>query len=1531
MTAQSYFGITVDRVCRVRGSQSEDTPDVPLDNAGFLDASASLARTTDELQRGALVHPSIAVQVGALVLLGEPGIGKSTVFEKVIEDDPSVIRIHGADLTELTFDSELEPSISAVSRQDGRQDRTLTIVFDQLDESPYLRQLPRRLKRLLQDRDASGFRFLLACRTADYPAELTEVLREIRGECFLADLAPLTMVQAAQLAASVPGVDGDEVITAAIAAGAGSLASIPLTLEMLVRVYRERNALDLTPREIFEAGVEELVSVRDGELTGAVTETTAGHRVIVASRAAARLLLSGRRTIWVGRAPDARPQDLVPDAIVGGNETLTGGSFGVSLPVLRETLSTALFTGAGSDRLGFRHSSIAAYLAARYLKSVAAPRNQLETLLFVASPDDTRRVPTSLRETAAWLVTLSPTELGWMVEFDVETFVGHTPIVDSNDLRALIVDALLRRAHEIELGDLPWSLRERPLHHPRLATQVIAALDEAEGQDPSDWSVMARTRLAIRLARAAGRPGMASRLLDLADSERWIAYIRQQAALAAYETEPSVAVPRLRELLGTLADPVHAQHVDPDDELRGSLLEILWPEHLSTVDVLPYLRPRLRDNLFGSYLAFERLFPERLPEEDVGTVLRWAQGQQSDELTEQGEPPAAAAARVASRDQEPSPIDDVLLDGLIDRALSGPTSHEQVPAVARLFRDRLMRYEHPPMPAPLDLVDTEGEESELSCDMRRALAVELVRSVAATGEFDRGDAWHIIDGWSSSTGTWHTRDSIVPEGYQRGGRSRLLTTADFEWAYSVAGEALDDGDEVLANAMAEVTDALFDPLDIAAVDRVYSDHEHPVWRVSGRWFDPVELESERAERMREAHGWRSEKNEEGEPWEEADSFAASLNRDLMASIGGDTDAFWRLAWNLQFDPSVGRGRPHHDDNLQEFPGVRALQGDVDALLLAAAEVFLRNEHDGWSEWFGTDRYQKRAWAGYLALALLSRHNSLEGLPVTTWRSWVGALVWFHAIPMETGSRELKVALLHEAATRVPEELSEAAAAYLRGELARGRLGSEIELVEPRWAADIADTWMTLIDELSTAVLTYSEDPSPEEGTRSDEPSEEPVAEADVPLPERIRLVRAEHSLSHALDLWESMLASLMSAVPDQAVGIARAYVEEGARSEQHRLLAMRSARVLLQLDAEQWWPEIRALADRDLELSRSIALACAGDRMRSVLEALGARELGDVYRWLASLFVPEEDPELEGTYFVGPELQARQARDRVLHMLGDRASKEAVLTLIGLVEEFPDRLVISSNLLRARSNLGESAWSPPEPEVLAGLLGDRSRRLVRSEDELRDVVLEMLAVVAEELPAHCELLWDRIPGRLLPAGLDLAEAWVPKPEAALCAYLTLQLRHKLERRGVVANREVLVQPTNAYGSGERTDILVEAPSMPIGPDRPPSDRAAVVIEVKGSWNDGLMRQQRDQLANRYLPDADSRHGIYLVGWYPLEFWDDTGEHRRQAAARRDREEIERDLVEQAAEIRRNTGLSVSPMTIRVDRPASAAARQAVST
>jgi hypothetical protein len=72
----------------------------------------------------------------------------------------------------------------------------------------------------------------------------------------------------------------------------------------------------------------------------------------------------------------------------------------------------------------------------------------------------------------------------------------------------------------------------------------------------------------------------------------------------------------------------------------------------------------------------------------------------------------------------------------------------------------------------------------------------------------------------------------------------------------------------------------------------------------------------------------------------------------------------------------------------------------------------------------------------------------------------------------------------------------------------------------------------------------------------------------------------------------------------------------------------------------------------------------------------------------------------------------------------------------------------------------------------------------------------------------------------------------------------------------------------------------------------------LIIEVKGTWNDGLMTDMEGQLRDRYLRNSSCRTGLYVAAHFTAESWRAI-DSRRAKSDRWNVDDVRTYLAEQA--------------------------------
>ena len=352
-----------------------------LSDDGFLvDPESRLAQA-----RGSPAIPlESIISHPVLILLGEPGIGKSTVlraeYDRVKTISGTSDLVSWVDLGLYRSDALLDRRVFASKTFRSRnRTRNLQIFFDGFDEcfqsNPNLAGLFLEFLEELQPRVLS---IRIACRIADWSTELESGLGKLWGENSVGvyQLAPLRRTDVI-LEAESRGLAPDEFLSQVTQLSAGPLASRPITLRFMLDSFGRGAGLPSRSTDLYYEGCRVLCD-EWRERPGRVRRLSAGQRFAVASRVAAVMMFGDLAAVHTGpRHEAAQEEDVRADELLGGAEFFKREKIEVNPEAMKETLDTGLFRSVGRQRLGFSHQTYAEYLAAQFLVDYKLPATEL--------------------------------------------------------------------------------------------------------------------------------------------------------------------------------------------------------------------------------------------------------------------------------------------------------------------------------------------------------------------------------------------------------------------------------------------------------------------------------------------------------------------------------------------------------------------------------------------------------------------------------------------------------------------------------------------------------------------------------------------------------------------------------------------------------------------------------------------------------------------------------------------------------------------------------------------------------------------------------------------------------------------------------------------------------------------------------------------------------------------------------------------------------------------------------------------------
>lgn len=474
-----------------------------------------------------------------LVLLGEPGIGKTSAMQDEKESIDSHIEAEGGDILWLdlrvcgdhyALDQELFRSDKYTRWLEGNH--RLHIFLDSLDECRLQIEnvasvLGAKLKSLGADQ-VQRLSFRIGCRTAEWPETLTGDMKSVWSEeVRIFKLAPLRRKDVAT-ACVEEGVDPEAFIRDVQEAEATPLALKPVTLRLLLDVYAQRGEFPSRQNELYLEGCRLLCEETNKERldnTGRAGTPSADQKLAVAARIAAVTVYSNKFAVWTGLASgDLEEGDVSLRDLAGGSEFVGDDEFAVGEDEIRETLATGLFSARGAEKLGWAHQTYAEFLAARYLVQRGVGIEQMMSLISHPHDEHGKLIP-QLHEASAWLASMSPEVFRKIIEVDPEVLLrSDIASADTKDKEA-VIETLLRLYDEEKLLDVGYAPRDRyrRLNHPGLTEQLRPYI-----ADPGKGFVV--RRVAIDIAEACELQELQEDAAGVALDPEQAIYVRKEAA-----------------------------------------------------------------------------------------------------------------------------------------------------------------------------------------------------------------------------------------------------------------------------------------------------------------------------------------------------------------------------------------------------------------------------------------------------------------------------------------------------------------------------------------------------------------------------------------------------------------------------------------------------------------------------------------------------------------------------------------------------------------------------------------------------------------------------------------------------------------------------------------------------------------------------------------------------------------------------------------------------------------------------------------
>lgn len=540
-------------------------------------------------------------EVKSWVLLGEPGSGKSTVFEEECKrTGGKVIRVSEF-LDEELADLTEEPVIYLDALDEARNTTS--------NAGKLLWQVAKKLRQLGHPP------FRISCRAADWYGDLDHndlkrvdpALRIFKLDELSIDDRFVQQYIKEQLNARPGNMPAAEFLNRVEQQNLKALLANPLLIRLLIDSIHNHQFPE-SRREVFEFATQKLAKEHDKHYQKYAPDEKYSIDDIVdrAGYLCSIMLFSNRLGFALSDGNAHSNTHLQSDEL--------GGLNSLSLRALRSTLFRPSHLPDTAEPF---HRTVAEFLAAKWIaKQIEQHTLPIGRVLRLFEGFDKKTVA-SLRGLFAWVATLSLGAFQRMVEIDPLgiAIYGDAAYLSTTQKKQVIL--ALQREAKTYFG-FSWQVPfKSPLHalwDPAFESFFIENFTNVSREKPHQ-AFMRELLCILQGNKASDQLAFALEKI-VADHSFWDSV--RSAAL-----DVLLVAPEQQSHILSLLDQIKNDEIeDPEDQLLGALLSTLYPLAISTTSILRYLHRAKNPNLIGDYLYFwEHELPKRVPKGDLPVLL----------------------------------------------------------------------------------------------------------------------------------------------------------------------------------------------------------------------------------------------------------------------------------------------------------------------------------------------------------------------------------------------------------------------------------------------------------------------------------------------------------------------------------------------------------------------------------------------------------------------------------------------------------------------------------------------------------------------------------------------------------------------------------------------------------------------------------------------------------------------------------------------------------------------------------------------